>query len=90
MYQLRYRTWEVEIQFLNLPHTLNTIFKYCPAAVNLENVEVLYLEDGDVYRPELKITTATMFFLKKPFLVKLGFFNSKSTVNLRGLRSNYK
>ena len=31
------------------------------------DVDVLYLEDGDVYRPTLENKTTTMFFLKKTF-----------------------
>ena len=36
---------------------------------NYKYVDILHLEDGNVYRPVLKNKTATMFFLKKPFLV---------------------
>ena len=35
----------------------------------LDYVDILYLEDGNGCRPVLKNNTATMFFLKKPFLV---------------------
>ena len=64
-----YRTWEVEIQYVNSSETLNTIFAYCHASVNLDNVDILYLENGNIYRPVLKNKTPTLFFLKKPFLV---------------------
>ena len=49
---------------------INIIFEYCHASVILNNLNVLYLEDGNVYRPVRKKNyTATMFFLKKTFLV---------------------
>ena len=48
---------------------INTIFEYCHASVIIANVNVLYSEDGKVYRPVLKNKTATMFFSPKPFLV---------------------
>ena len=35
----------------------------------LDNVDILYIEDVNVFRPVLKNNTATMFFLKKTFLV---------------------
>ena len=35
----------------------------------LDNVHVLYLEEHNVYGPVLKNKNATMFFLKKPYLV---------------------
>ena len=47
---------------------INTIFEYCLAQVILDNVDVLCLEDGNVYKPVLKNNTTTMFFLKKKFL----------------------
>ena len=35
-------------------HTLiNTILEYYRASVNFDNVDVLYLENGNVYRPVL-------------------------------------
>ena len=49
---------------------VNTLFEYCHASVNLDNVDILYLENGNVYRPRLKHKTATIFFLKKLFLVE--------------------
>ena len=60
----RYRTYEVQIQYINTSDTLCNIFAfaYCHASVKLENVEVLYLEDGNVYRLVLKNKIATMFF----------------------------
>ena len=33
----------------------------------LDNADVLYLEDGNVYRPVLRNKTTTVFFLKKNF-----------------------
>ena len=42
---------------------INIIIEYC-----LNNVDVLYLEEENVHRPVLKKKTASMFFLKKPFL----------------------
>ena len=40
-----------------------TVFKYCYASVVLNNVVVLYFEDGFVYNtPVLKDKTATVFF----------------------------
>ena len=41
---------------------MNTIIEYCHASVNLDNVGVLYLEDGNVYRPVLKNKIATTYF----------------------------
>ena len=35
---------------------INTTFKYCHASVILDNVDVLYAEGGDEYRPVLKGT----------------------------------
>ena len=35
--------------------------------MNLDNADVLYLKDGNVYRQVLKIKTTTMFYLKKLF-----------------------
>ena len=47
-------------------HT-NIIFEHCHASVILDNVDVLYLEDGNLCRPLLKNKTETMFFLKNLF-----------------------
>ena len=63
---LRYRTQEVEIQYVNLSDTF-IIFAYCHASMNLDDVDVLYVENGNAYKPVLKNKTTTMFFLKKPF-----------------------
>ena len=49
---------------------ISIIIEYCHASVILDNADVLHLEDGNVCRPVLKNNTATMFFLKKSFLVK--------------------
>ena len=38
------------------------------------NVNVLYSEDGNVYRPILKYKTATMFFFSKAFSRLYGLF----------------
>ena len=46
---------------------MNTIFEYCHASVFLDNVEILYLEDGSVYNSVLKNKTITTFFKKKTF-----------------------
>ena len=35
------------------------------ASMSLDNVDVLYLEDWNVYRPVLKNLTANKFFLRK-------------------------
>ena len=43
--------------------------EYYSASVNLDNVDVLYLEDGNL--PVLKNKPATMFFLKKPIYFHL-------------------
>ena len=48
-------------------HNIN--FGFCHASVNLDNVDLLYLEDLNVHKPVLENKTATVFFLKKPFLV---------------------
>ena len=53
----------------HLTHT-NIIHEYCHASVILDYVDVLYLEDGNVYRSALKNKTTAMFFLKIAFLVK--------------------
>ena len=37
------------------------ILEYCHASVILDNVDVLYLEDGNVCRPVLKNNTTTIF-----------------------------
>ena len=47
---------------------INIIFEYCHAAVILENVDFMYLEDINLYRPVLNNKIATMFFLKETFL----------------------
>ena len=61
-----YRTYEV-FQYVNSSDTLNTIFEYCHDSVNLDNVDVLYLEDGylHVHRTVLKIKCKLCFFSKK-------------------------
>ena len=51
------------------PTDINALFEYCHASLNLDNVDVLYFEYGNVYRPVLKNKTATMFCLQKRFLV---------------------
>ena len=48
---------------------MNIIFEYCHASVILDNLDVLYLEDGNVCNPDLKKNRNYDFFLKKPFLV---------------------
>ena len=40
------------------------LFEYCHASLILGNVDVSYLEDGNVY-PVLKNKTAIMFFFSK-------------------------
>ena len=40
---------------------INTIFEYCHASVNLNNVYVLYLEYGNVYRPVLNFLSQKAF-----------------------------
>ena len=51
--------------------------------MNLDNVDVSYLEDGNVYRPVLKKNPN--FFLKKSFLVLMNVeyfqYTSLSSVN---------
>ena len=44
---------------------INIIFEYFQASVIIDNVDVLYLEEGNVYRLVLKNNTATMFFSQK-------------------------
>ena len=44
-----------------------TVFEYCHASVVLDNVDVLYLEDKNVYRSVLKKKLQLCFFLKKLF-----------------------
>ena len=51
---------------------INTIFEYFHSSVILDNVNVLYLKNGNVHRPLLKNNNVTMFFLKKSFLVNEG------------------
>ena len=48
---------------------INTIFKYCHVSMNIYNVDVLYLENGNVHtcRTVLKTKTTTMFFSHKTF-----------------------
>ena len=55
---------------------MNTIFEYCHTSVILDNVDILYLEDENVYRPVLKNKIATMILLKKPFLANCSVFVS--------------
>ena len=65
------QNWKVKVSIqTNLTH-INTIFEYFHASANSGNVDVLYLEDGNVCRPVLKNKTSTMFFLKKSVLVLL-------------------
>ena len=45
----------------------NNIFEYCHASVLLDNVEVLYLEDGNLCIQVLKNNTATIFFSQETF-----------------------
>ena len=47
----------------------NTKSEYCHASVILDYVDFLYLEDGNVYIPVLKIKPQ-LYFLKKPFIAK--------------------
>ena len=59
--------WKLKFSMqTNLTH-INTIFKYCHSSVNLDNVDVLYLEDGNVYRPVLKNKPPNYIFLKNFF-----------------------
>ena len=44
------------------------MFEYCYALVKSDNIDDLYLEDGNVFRPVLKNEIETIFF-KKPILV---------------------
>ena len=41
----------------------NNIYKYCHASVNLDNVDVLYLENGNVDRPRPVQKNKTTTFL---------------------------
>ena len=51
---------------------MKTVFKYCYASVVLDDVVVLYLEDGYAYNTAvLKNKTATMFFSPKNFFSSL-------------------
>ena len=70
---------------------INTIFKYCHASVNLNNVDVLHLEDGNVCNPVLKNKTSTLFSPKNPFLLRFVklvdkdlelYYHSKNVINL--------
>ena len=63
---------------------MKTVFKYCYASVVLDNVVVLYLEDGYAYNTAvLKNKTATMFFLQKFF-----FFFMQVSEHLAPLHHN--
>ena len=46
---------------------INNIFEYCQASVLLDNVDVLYLEDGNLCIQVLKNNTATIFFSQETF-----------------------
>ena len=46
---------------------INTIFKYCHASVNSDNVDFLYLENGNVDRPVLNNKPQLCFFSKNLF-----------------------
>ena len=63
----REHNWKLKFSLQTHLTHINTIFKYCHASVNLDNVHVLCLEDENVYRPVLKNKTAAMsyVFLKK-------------------------
>ena len=54
--------------FTGLTH-VKTIFEYCHASVNSDNVGLLYLEDVNVHKPVLENKTQ-LFFSIKPFLVR--------------------
>ena len=53
-----------KLKFSTLTYLTNAtiIFEYCHASVVLDNVDILYLEDGNVCRPVLKNNTTTMFY----------------------------
>ena len=81
---LLYLKWGLSISALEHCRKINFIIHYtassvtnrqyikcCHASVNLDNVDVLYLENWNVDRPVLKNITATIFYLKKPFLVNI-------------------
>ena len=53
------------------------LFEYCHASVKLYNVDVLYLEYGNVYRPVLKNKTATMLFPKKKTFSNYNCYNNE-------------
>ena len=77
----------MKLKFNMLPHLthINTIFEYYYASVILGNEDVLYLEDGNVYRLVLQNKTATMFFLKNIFLViTLNYKNSNQILHKHG------
>ena len=61
----------MKLKFNMLTHLthINTIFEYYHASIVLGNEDVLYLEDGNVYRLVLKNKTTTFFLLKNLFLV---------------------
>ena len=46
---------------------LALLFECCHASVNLDNIDVLYLEDGNVYRPIRKNKLQLCFFSKNLF-----------------------
>ena len=57
-----------KIQYMQTHLTyINSIFEYCHASVNLDNV--VFLEYGNVYRRVLKNKPQLCFFSKKLFLV---------------------
>ena len=53
-------SWKLKFIMQTYLTHVNIILEYCHASVVLENVDVLYLEDGNVCRLVLKNSTTTM------------------------------
>ena len=68
---------QLHLTLINSIIIIYTVYKYCHASVNLDNVDVLYLENGNVDRPRpvLKNKTAT-FFLKNFFSARMSLERS--------------
>ena len=70
---------EVEIRYPNSCDIYkHYIFEYCLAQVILDNVDVSCSEDWNVYRPNLKSQTTTMFFFQKKISF-MHFYASKQS-----------
>ena len=60
----REHNWKLKFSMhTHLPH-INIFFKYC-----LNNLDILYLQDGNVYRPVLKNKTPSFFRPARHFML---------------------